>query len=147
MLRDGFGTVQELFISVKGSIKENKDEITLESDGVCGDKFFAKGINRSVLIASIDSYTLAKKNGVDIKYGSLGENILVDINPYSLELGEKISIGETVLEITQHCTICNSLAKVDAKLPSILKTDRGIFAKTLKSGKVKKGDIVTILKY
>jgi MOSC domain-containing protein YiiM len=144
VLRNNFGTVLELFISIKSLGKENKNEIILESDGVYGDKFFAKNINRSVLLASLDSYSLAKENGVNIKYGSLGENILMDINPYSLKIGDQISIGETTLEITQHCTICNSLAKVDAKLPKILKSDRGIFAKTLKSGKIKKGDRVTI---
>ena len=145
MLQNKNGVVQELFISIKSVGKENRTEITLQSDGVCDDKFFAKGIERSVLLASLDSYILAKSKGIDIKYGSLGENILIDINPYSLNAGDKIEIGEVVLEITQHCTICNSLTKVDAKLPSVLKSDRGIFAKTLKSGKIKKGDIVTIL--
>lgn len=141
------GVVKELFVSIKNIGKENRDEITLQSEGVCDDKFFAKGVDRSVLLASIDSYTLAKTKGVDIKYGSLGENILMDINPYTLDVGDKIKIGEIELEITQYCTICNSLAKVDPKLPSILKCDRGIFAKTLKSGIIRKGDIVTILKY
>ncbi len=147
MLNNDIGQVEELFVSIKSVGKENREEITLVSDGVVDDKFFAKEIQRSVLIASLDSYLLAKSNGISMKYGSLGENILININPYHLNTGDKLIIGDVELEITQNCTICNSLAKVDAKLPSILKSDRGIFAKTLKSGKIRKGDTVNILKY
>ena len=147
MSKTNSGVVQELFVSIKNAGKENREEISLGTEGVYDDKFFSKGIERSVLLASLDSYTLAKENGIDVKYGSLGENILMDINPYHLDTGDRIRVGEVILEITQNCTICNSLAKVDVKLPSILKSDRGIFAKTLKSGSIKKGDIVTILKY
>jgi len=36
---------------------------------------------------------------------------------------------------------------VDKKLPQILANDRGIFAKTLKGGNIRKGDTVIIKKY
>jgi len=141
------GIVLELFVSIKNAGRENRDEILLENQGICDDKFYGKEVDRTVLITSNDSYILAKENGIDAKYGSLGENILIDINPYNLSSGSKLSIGEVTLEITQNCTICNSLAKVDVNLPKVLKSDRGIFAKTIKSGKIRKGDIVNILKY
>ena len=141
------GTVIDLFISNKDRGRENKNEIELAIEGIYEDKFFSKEVNRSILITSNESYLIAKENGIDAPFGSLGENILVSINPYGLKSGDKISIGETVVEITQNCTICNSLAKVNPNLPKILKSDRGIFAKTIKSGKIRKGDSVNILKY
>ena len=141
------GIVMELFISNKERGRENKDEILLEEQGICEDKFYAKAVDRSILITSYDSYLIAKENGIEAEFGSLGENILIDINPYGLNSGDQLSIGEAVLEITQNCTICNSLAKVDMNLPKILKSDRGIFARTLKSGKIRKGDVVNILNY
>ena len=144
---ESFGTVLELFISINSVGKENRDEILVDENGILEDKFYAKGADRSILITSLDSYLLAKKSNIDMDYGSLGENILVDINPYGLNAGDIISFGDIELEITQNCTICNSLSKVDAKLPSVLKSDRGIFAKTLKSGKIRKGDVVKIVKY
>ncbi len=140
------GIVTELFISVKNKERENKNEIVMDIEGILEDKYYNKEIDRSILITSIDSYILAKDNGIDIKYGSLGENILIDLNPYNLNFGDKLLIGEVILEITHNCTICNSLAKVDPNLPKILKTDRGIFAKTFKGGKIQKNDKVTILK-
>ena len=144
---ESFGTVLELFISINSVGKENRDEILVDENGILEDKFYAKGADRSILITSLDSYLLAKKSNIDMDYGSLGENILVNINPYNLTEGDIISFGELELVITQNCTICNSLSKVDAKLPSVLKSDRGIFAKTLKSGKIRKGDVVKIIKY
>jgi len=140
------GRVLELFISVKGKDKEQRDEIFVDIQGVNGDKFYAKDENRSILIASDTSYTLAKESSIYPEYGALGENILIDINPYHLSKGDKIVIGEIELEITQNCTICNSLSKIDTKLPSILKSDRGIFSKALIHGRIKKGDSVKILR-
>lgn len=141
------GNVLGLFVSMKDSPREKRDEIEVDLFGIIDDKFYKKDLDRSILIASQDSYKIAKENDIDVAHGSLGENILIDINPYSLSNGDKIEIGETVLEITQNCTICNSLAKAHASLPTLLKSDRGIFAKVFKSGKIRKGDRVKILKY
>ena len=136
------GLVKELYFSVKNSDRENPQEISVDENGIHSDKFYAKDINRSILLSSYDSYILAKENGIEMLNGSLGENILIDMNPYSLVRGTKVYIGEVILEITQNCTICNSLAKVDKNLPQVLKSDRGIFAKAIKSGKIRKGDTV-----
>jgi MOSC domain-containing protein YiiM len=111
---------------------------------VISDKFYEKDPNRSVLIASVDSYKIAKEKGVDASFGALGENILIDFNPYKLAIGTNIEIGETTLEISQHCTICKSLAKVDNSLPKLLKNDRGIFAKVIKGGLINLDDEIKI---
>ena len=147
MPKSNQGTVLGLFLSIKGAGKEKRDEIFVDKDGIREDKFYAKNADRSILITSLDSYFLAKESDINMEYGSLGENILVSMNPYALSTGDVLSIGDVELEITQNCTICNSLAKIDVKLPKVLKSDRGIFAKTLKSGKIRKGDVVNILNY
>jgi MOSC domain-containing protein YiiM len=142
------GKVIDLFTSLKGEKNRfSKNELVLDENGILGDKFYEKDISRSILISSIDSYTIAKENSIVAPFGSLGENIILDINPYILSSGDQIEIGEVTVEITQNCTICNSLAKVDPKLPNVLKNDRGIFAKTVKNGRIRKGDNVNILKH
>ena len=141
------GNVLELFISVKGEAQRSKKErLILNQHGVREDKFFGKNQERSILLTSVDSYNLAKRNNIHTPYGSLGENILLSINPYSMIPGDRLQIGEILLEITQNCTLCNSLSKVDKSLPELLKTNRGIFAKAINEGVVKQGDKVTILK-
>ena len=129
------GKVLSLFKS-----KQKSKEILLDESGIVGDKFYAKDTNRSVLLISQSSYDLASKVGISPLAGSLGENLLISFNPYKLPLGTKIQIADVVLEISQNCTLCNSLSKVDAKLPKLLKDDRGIFAKVIKGGVIKEND-------
>ena len=140
------GKVLELFIAVKGAPKQQREMIEVDGDGIVGDKFYAKDANRAILLTSKESYQLAQKNGITFEYGLLGENILLDINPYGLVPGDRVEIGDLMLEITQNCTICNSLSTIDKILPKLLQCDRGIFAKTLSNGVIKKDDKVKIYK-
>ncbi len=129
------GRVLSLFNS-----KQNISKLLLDEGGVIGDKFYNKDINRSVLLISKDSYDLAKDANIDTPIGSLGENILLSFNPYKLPLGTKLYISNVILEISQNCTLCNSLSKIDSKLPKLLRNDRGIFAKVIKSGAIETND-------
>ncbi len=146
MSKEIIGKVLDLFISKKGiENRINRDKIILDNRGVLEDKFYGKNIQRSVLLASIDSYNLAEENSININYGQLGENILIDYNPYSLTIGTQLIIGLVVLEISQHCTICKSFEKVEKELPQLLKNDRGIFAKVIKSGIIKQNDFIYLV--
>ena len=139
------GKILKLFISTKNSSKRvDKSTLLLDELGVIGDKFYNKNKERSVLIASTESYSLVKTYGIEMPFGYLGENILIDYNPYSLQVGSILEIGNTILEISQHCTICNHLATIDVKIPTLLKNDRGIFAKVIKSGEIKIDDSIYI---
>jgi len=138
------GKILELFYSTNDG-RVNTSELALDEKGVIEDKYYDKNIERSVLITSLDSYKLATDNGINVSYSALGENILIDYNPYHLRPGARILIGDLVLEISQNCTLCKSLAKVDARLPKLLKDDRGIFAKVIISGTIRKGDNIYLL--
>jgi len=147
MQKNSMGEVLNLYVSTKEQKQRYEhDQISVDSKGVVGDKFYAKDSERAILIASRESYDLARSNHIKIEIGSLGENILIDYNPYHLRPGERLQIGEVVLEITQNCTLCNSLTKVNTKLPKLLKDDRGIFAKAISMGNIKKGDIIHLIK-
>lgn len=140
------GQVLNLFVSHSGvSHRIEKDLLSFDTLGVVEDKFYNKNIERSVLISSIDSYNLIKNYGIEMPLGYLGENILLDYNPYALEVGSVLQIGNALLEITQHCTICNHLAVIDVKIPTLLKNDRGIFAKVVGDGDIKVADEVYLL--
>ena len=140
------GQVLKLFISTQGtSQRTDKPAISLTELGVLKDKFYNKNVERSVLISSIDSYSLVNKHNITMPFGYLGENILIDYNPYSLEVGTRLKIGDAVLEITQYCTICNHLAVIDENIPDLLRDDRGIFAKVVSAGKINSSDEVYIV--
>ena len=138
------GKILELFYSTTDG-RVNTTKLALDGKGVIEDKYYNKDIQRSVLITSLDSYKLAASYGIDAPYSALGENILIDYNPYHLRPGARLVIGDLVLEISQNCTLCKSLAKVDARLPKLLKDDRGVFAKVISSGTIQKGDNIYLL--
>ena len=140
------GQVLKLFTSKSGTSQRfNEKTIRLDELGVVNDKFYNKDTERSVLIASLASYELVKTYGIEMPFGYLGENILIDYNPYELEIGTLLKIGNTVLEISQHCTICNHLTTIDVKIPTLLKDDRGIFAKVVSGGDINIEDAVYIV--
>ena len=138
--------VLKLFYTLDDAQKTRVEanSIEVDSGGVLADKFHGKNLQRSVLITSVESYEMARKQGVAIAYGALGENILIESNPYHLLPGQKLTIGDVTLEITQNCTLCKGLSSVDAKLPKILKNDRGIFAKVVsEKATIQVGDSVS----
>ena len=138
------GNVSSLFYSpVNG--RTSTTELDLDTKGIVNDKHYDKNRERSVLIASLDSYELIKSNGIDAPYSALGENLLIDYNPYCLATGSRLKIGNVTLEISQHCTLCKSLTKVDVRLPKLLKDDRGVFAKVIESGIIKEGNDIYLL--
>ena len=140
------GKVTNLFISVQGSsTRVEKELFNLDPKGIIGDKYYDTNVNRSVLITSEASYTLANDHNIELPFGSLGENILINYNPYHLTAGDRLRMGDVVLEISQNCTMCDHLSKIDEYLPTLLKEDRGIFAKVIEGGLIKKEDEIVLL--
>jgi len=140
------GHIKQLFIS---SIEEKKrvslNTIEVDIKGIVNDKYYNTNQERSILISPIHAYELMKEKNIEATYGQLGENLLVDFNPYDLEEGTQLFIGNTILQITIECTICNLLTKINNKVPKLLKKDRGVFAKVIKAGTLNINDSVTIL--
>ena len=118
--------------------------IDIDKNGLLKDKHYNKNIQRSILITSTHSYKMALENNIYIVNGDLGENILVNFNPYDLDIGTKLKINDTILEITSHCTLCKSLTKIYNSLPKLLKNDRGVFAKVIKGGTIKQYDDIVL---
>jgi hypothetical protein len=76
------GKVIDLFVSVQGSsTRVEKELINLDPKGIVEDKYYDKNLQRSVLITSEESYALADKNNIELPFGALGENILINYNP------------------------------------------------------------------
>ncbi len=140
------GTVHALFISQLG--KESplkKRELQLDPRGIIDDKHYDTTPERTVLVTSLESYDMALRElGVEMPHGYLGENLLIDYNPYRLPVGTHLLIGSTVLEITQNCTLCNHLSALEKRIPQLLKDDRGIFAKVVSQGTIREGDTVSV---
>lgn len=138
------GKVSSLFYSPPSG-RTRTDTFDLDSKGIVDDKHYNKSLDRTVLIASLESYQLASQHDIDLAYGFLGENVLIDYNPYHLTAGTRLKIGKVTFEISQLCTLCKSLTKIDSQLPTLLKDDRGIFAKVIEAGSIKEDDDIYLL--
>lgn len=113
--------------------------------GIKDDKFAGDDQNKTVMVVGKPSYDLAEKNGINLAYGSLGENLLLDFNPHDFPVGTRFKIGEAIISITENCTICNHLTVFDDDLPILLQECRGLYCKIEKAGLITKECSVELL--
>ncbi len=114
----------------------------IEDYGIQNDKFAGKKLDQTVMIVGVKSYEIAKENNIELTFGCLGENILLDFDPHSFQVGKELFIGDTIIQITQICTVCNHLNVFDKNLPILLKGHRGLYCKIIKSGVIEENMIV-----
>jgi MOSC domain-containing protein YiiM len=143
------GKVLKLFIAPKGTsgVRLEQDNLTLIKDyGVKGDKFAAsKDSNRVVMIVGTKPYQMAKDNAIELPTSALGENILLDFDPHTLNSGDRLKIGTAVIEITKSCTLCKHLTKYSPKLPKLILKHRGVYCRVIESGEINSKDDVFLI--
>jgi len=113
--------------------------------GVEGDRHFGKHPDLAVLVAGSLTYQQATQAGIELPAGALGENLLVDFDPYQLGSGAHLQIGAVLLELTSVCSVCDPLSISDLRLPKVLHGQRGMCARVLCGGVVQVGDAVGVL--
>tara|TARA_B100000945_G_scaffold134178_1_gene107136 strand:- start:244 stop:720 length:477 start_codon:yes stop_codon:yes gene_type:complete len=151
------GTVISTNSSTDGGIpKFQKDFIEIYKYGVVGDFHSGKynfhanknNINRQITIVSNEILKLINESiGEKLFPGSLGENILVEGLGYleNIENGTKIKFGKNViLEITDQNQPCSTLNSIDKRILKLIIGKRGLLAKVINTGMIKKGDKVQI---
>lgn len=113
--------------------------------GAKGDRHAGKDPDRAVLVAGLPSYEKAKEAGIELPFGALGENLLLDLDPHNLPPGTRLRLGEALLEFSYVCTVCSSLSQFDLRLPKLLYGGRGLYARVLEGGLVRVGNPVQVL--
>jgi MOSC domain-containing protein YiiM len=140
------GKVLKTFSATKessGLPRPNVEELNLiVGYGIENDKFAGKKLDQTVMIVGIQSYEIANQNDIELEFGTLGENILLDFDPHIFEVGKQLFIEDSIIEITQVCTVCNHLSVFDKNLPLLLKSHRGLYCKIIKNGIIKENMIV-----
>ncbi len=110
--------------------------------------------HRNVLLVDTGIYRMLSDQGISLKAGQLGENVVVDgVDLMALPLGTQIEIGEALVELTEVRIPC---AQLNEFHPGVLDAvsakegqDRptaGMLANTVRGGKIKPGDRVNIVK-
>ena len=116
-----------------------------EDHGIEGDAHAGKW-HRQVSLLSAEKIEAFREKGVQVEYGALGENLVVEgCDVRSLPVGTPFAIGNVLLEMTQigkechdHCAIYNVTG--DCIMPR-----EGVFAKVLRGGRVREGDTLDVI--
>lgn len=131
----------------KGTVKEDVGEATLiEGMGLEGDAH-AGFMHRQVSLLSLEDIEKMREKMPNLGPGSFAENITVkDLDMDSLSIGDRISVGETLLEVTQIGKECHSKCEIFKITGDCIMPKKGIFCAVIKGGRVKKGDVVKKVK-
>ncbi|MEA2710653.1 MAG: hypothetical protein QOF78_3254 [Phycisphaerales bacterium] len=143
-------SLAQLNVSKGGVPKRPVDTARVTRDGVEGDAQknlkYHGGPNRAVCIFSTELYAELRGEGIDVDRGAFGENFTTEgIDLRSLAKGDRLRVGDCLVEITDVRVPCNTLKKWSAKLPSAIVGRSGWVAKVVAEGVVKPGDAIEVL--
>jgi MOSC domain-containing protein YiiM len=129
--------------------RESRDELEfIEGKGVVGDKNFGRSPTRHVNLVSRHSYDwFLRSFGRERPMpGGFGEQITIsaELDPNWLPLGQRLQVGEAILEVVTPRTPCDSFREaVGADKVSHFVGHVGLMCAVVKSGKARMGDPVT----
>ena len=112
----------------------------IEGDAHAGDW------HRQVSLLAMESIAKMQAMGLDVGEGDFAENITTEgVDLVSLPIGQRFTMGETLLEVTQIGKECHARCAIYYQAGDCVMPKEGIFARVLKGGEVKPGDEIEIL--
>ena len=140
-------TLAQLNVSKGGMPKLPVEAARVTRFGVEGDEQrnlkHHGGPNRAVCIFSEELYDWLREKGIDLQNGSVGENFTtrgLDLN--KLTKGDRLRVGDCLIELTDVRVPCRNLKKWDADLPELIVGRSGWVAKVIEEATVKPGDAI-----
>lgn len=127
----------------KGTVKTPVEQITINETGVVGD---AHAGNWHRQVSLLGSESIAKGSltvGRELHPGLFAENITTEGFPlYEMKYLDKLVSGNMELMVTQIGKKCHSGCEIFKEVGDCVMPKEGIFAKVIKGGKLKAGDII-----
>ena len=78
---------------------------------------------------------------MNLEPGVIRENITTSgLNVNGLEIGQRLRVGETRLEVSAVCTPCDQLEKIRPGLRKELWGRRGMLCRVMEGGMIRRGD-------
>ena len=127
----------------KGMIKHDVGEgLLLEELGIEGDAH-AGFMHRQVSLIAIEDIRTMMEKLPDLVPGSFAENLTTEgFDLSALKVGDRLRVGETILEVSQIGKECHTKCEVFKKTGECIMPKKGIFTRVIKGGKVKTGDTI-----
>ena len=129
----------------KGTLKNQIEEAKfIEDFGIENDAHAGKW-HRQVSLLEFNKIDEFRKKGAQVDFGAFGENLVVEgIELNKLLIGQKIKIGDVLLEVTQIGKKCHDKCHIYYQVGECIMPKNGILTKVLKGGNVKIGDKCTL---
>ena len=130
----------------KGTAKyEVKEALLIEDFGIKDDAHAGKW-HRQVSLLELKKIEDFNSEGGNVKFGDFGENIVVDgIEVDKLDIGQKLKIGDAILEITQIGKKCHSECEIFHRVGKCIMPIHGVFSKVLNGGNIKLNDEIELI--
>jgi MOSC domain-containing protein YiiM len=122
-------------------VQESGEVFAVENKGFKDCIHGRRGSSRQVLLMDIE--TLEQ---FGIAPGRVKENITTrGVALDGLLLGQRIRVGEALLEITKPCTVCDHMDEIRQGLQEAIRGRRGTLCRVVRSGQIRRGDQIEIL--
>ena len=129
----------------KGERKKPVEAVELrENHGIVGDAHAGEW-HRQVSLLAMESIEKMQRMGLNVDTGDFAENITTSgVDLPSLPVGTRLTVGETLLEVTQIGKECHTRCAIYHQAGDCVMPKEGIFARVLRGGTVRPGDAVSI---
>lgn len=127
----------------KGTQKVEIPEADIREDwGIEGDAHAGKW-HRQISLLGLEKIEDFRTKCSGIDFGTFGENLVVEgYDLRNMPVGTKFRIGEVILEMTQIGKECHSHCEIYKKVGDCIMPREGVFAKVIKGGHIRKGDMI-----
>ena len=132
----------------KGTRKGQVEQASLiREHGLEGDAH-AGPWHRQLSFLSAESIEKARGQGLDVTFGDFAENIATSgIDWQGLPIGTRVQLGDSALtEITQIGKECHNKCAIYYLAGDCIMPREGIFARVLKGGRIRCGDMIRIMR-
>lgn len=142
------GAVVALSVSeIKGTSKTNVYEALVLPDwGILGDAHAGKW-HRQISLLALESINKMIELGAKVNSGSFAENITTQgIELTSLKIGDRLQIGDVILEITQLGKKCHNRCAIYQQVGDCVMPQEGIFARVVSGGILTQNMTISVIR-
>ena len=131
----------------KGTIKKPVEKVQLKiNHGIVGDAH-AGDWHRQVSLLGIESFKKMEAKGLKLKKGAFAENLTTEgIELFTLPIGTRMQIGDTILEVTQIGKECHHGCAIKAAVGECVMPAEGIFCIVIQEGTIQTNDLIILKK-